>query len=50
MPVEQYEQWRKEREAFFAFVEEIGKANKNIPAEKIERDIIAAKRAVRKAQ
>jgi hypothetical protein len=50
MPVEQYDQWRKERETFFAFVEGIGKANKNIPAEKIEGDIIAAKRTVRKAR
>jgi hypothetical protein len=50
MPIGQYEQWCKEREVFFPFVEEIGKTNKSVSPEKIERDVSAAKRAVRKAQ
>jgi len=50
MPAKQSEQWRKDREAFFSSVEKIGKANRNIPAEKVERAIAAAKRAVRKAR
>jgi len=48
VPMEQYEQWRKEREAFFSLVEEIRKPNKSVSAEKLERDVAAAKRAVRK--
>lgn len=48
VPVEQYEQWRKEREAFFALADEIREGNKGVPSEVIERDIAAAVRAARK--
>jgi len=48
VPVEQYEQWRKEREAFFAFADEVRQRNRSVRAETLERDIAAAKRAVRR--
>jgi len=48
VPVEQYEQWRTEREAFFRFVDEIRGHNKAARPEKIEQDIAAAKRQARK--
>ena len=47
VPVEQYEQWRKEREAFFQLVGEIRQGNRTAKPEKIERDIAACRRAVR---
>jgi prevent-host-death family protein len=48
VPVEQYEQWRKEREAFFQLVDEIRGGNKAARPEKIQEEIAAAKRQVRK--
>jgi len=48
VPVEQYEQWRKEREAFFALVDEVRERSKGVPSETIERDVAAAVRASRK--
>jgi len=48
VPVEQYEQWRAERDAFFKLIDEIRSRNKNVKPEQIERDIAAAVRAVRK--
>jgi len=44
VPVEQYEQWRREREAFFQLVDEIRGGNKSARPEKIAQDIAAAKR------
>jgi prevent-host-death family protein len=48
VPVEQFEQWRKEREAFFALANEIREGNRGVPSEVIERDIAAAVRAARR--
>jgi len=48
VPVEQYEQWRTEREVFFQLVDEIRKGNKNARPEKIEQDVAAARRQARK--
>ncbi len=48
VPVEQYEQWRKEREAFFRLLDQIRDGNKNARPEKIEQDVEAAKRQARK--
>jgi len=48
VPVEQYEQWRKEREAFFALVDEVRERNRDVEPEAIQRDVAAAKRAARK--
>lgn len=48
VPVEQYEQWRREREAFFQLVDEIREENKGAPAQQIEQDIAAASRRARK--
>jgi prevent-host-death family protein len=48
VPVEQYEQWRKEREAFFRLVDEIRAGNEKTRPEEIEREVAAATRAVRK--
>ena len=47
VPVEQFEQWRKEREAFFELVDEIRSRNKDASPDEIERDIAAARRTVR---
>lgn len=47
VPVEQYEQWRKERETFFRLADEIRQGNRTAKPEKIERDIAASRRAVR---
>jgi len=47
VPVEQYEQWRKEREALFALVDEVRSANTGVAQEKVQRDVVAAKRAER---
>ena len=48
VPVEQYEQWRKEREEFFALVDEMRGANKGTRPEVVERDVAAARRGARK--
>jgi prevent-host-death family protein len=48
VPVEQFEQWRKEREAFFSLVDEIRRRNKKAQPEEIQRDITAARKAVQK--
>jgi len=48
VPVEQYEQWRREREAFFQLADEIRAGNKGARPEKMEEDIAAAKRRARK--
>ena len=50
VPVEQYEQWRREREAFFELVDEIRGGNKKVRPESIEEDIAAAKRQARPEQ
>jgi len=50
VPVEQYEQWRKEREVFFALVDEVRERNRDVEPEAIQRDVAAAKRAARKRQ
>jgi prevent-host-death family protein len=47
VPVEQYEQWRKEREAFFSTVDEVRSGNAGIAPEQVERDIAAARRTAR---
>jgi prevent-host-death family protein len=48
VPVEQYEQWRSEREAFFQLVDQIRVGNREARPEKIEQDIAAARRQARK--
>jgi len=44
VPVEQYEQWMREREAFFQLVDRIRGGNRRTRHEKIEQDIEAATR------
>ena len=48
VPVEQYEQWRREREAFFRSIDEIREGNAKASPEEIRRDVAAARRAGRK--
>ena len=48
VPMEQFEQWRKERAAFFETVAELRQRNRKVPPERIEQDIAAARRAARK--
>jgi prevent-host-death family protein len=48
VPVEQYEQWRKEREAFFEAVGAIRSENTDVPPERLMQDVAAAKRAARR--
>ena len=48
VPLEQFEQWRKEREAFFGVVDEIRQRNREASPERIERDVAAAGRTARK--
>jgi len=48
VPVEQYEQWRKEREELFALVDRVRERNREVAPEEIERDIAAAVSAARK--
>jgi prevent-host-death family protein len=47
VPVWQLEQWFKQREAFFQRIKAMQKKSKQFPAEKIEREITTAVRAVR---
>ncbi|MCJ7750608.1 MAG: type II toxin-antitoxin system Phd/YefM family antitoxin [Armatimonadetes bacterium] len=44
VPVEQYEQWRREREAFFDLVAEVRSRNVEATPEQIERDVAKARR------
>ena len=48
VPVEQYEQWRKERDAFFRMVGELRKRNRGVRPAEVARDVAAASRGVRK--
>ena len=48
VPVEQYDQWRKERDAFFDLVETIRAGNAGVASERVTEDIAAAKRAARR--
>lgn len=48
VPVEQYEQWRRDREAFFATIEEVRERNANAPPSAVEADVAASRRASRK--
>jgi len=48
VPVEQYEQWQRERDAFFALVDKIHARNANVDPDELEKDIAAAVREVRK--
>jgi prevent-host-death family protein len=48
VPVEQYEQWRREREEFFTLVDEVRERNRSIPEQEVARDVAAAVRAARK--
>ena len=50
VPVEQYEQWRKGREEFFALVDRVRERNRGVDSEEIERDIAVAVSAARKRQ
>ncbi len=50
VPVEQYEQWRREREEFFTLVDEVRERNRNIPEQEVARDVAAAVREVRAAR
>ena len=47
VPVEQYEQWRRERDAFFELVEELRSRNADVEAGEVEEDVAAARRARR---
>ena len=44
VPVEQYEQWRREREAFFDLVGEIRSRTVDATPEQIEQDVAKARR------
>jgi len=44
VPIEQYEQWRREREAFFDLVGEVRSRNVDASPEQIERDVAKARR------
>jgi len=44
VPVEQYEQWRREREAFFDLVGEIRSRNVDTTPGQIEQDVAKARR------
>lgn len=48
VPVEQYEQWQKEREAFFALVDQVRGRKRGVRPEVIEEDVAAARRAARR--
>jgi len=48
VPIEQYEQWRKERETFFEAVDAIRSENTDVPPERVMQDVTAAKRAARR--
>ncbi len=48
VPVEQFEQWRKEREEFFSLVDEIRERNREANPEALAGDVAAVVRAVRK--
>jgi len=48
VPVEQYEQWQKEREAFFALVDEVRGRNREVQPEVIQEEVAAARRAARR--
>jgi len=48
VPIEQYEQWRKERETFFEAVDAIRSENMDVPPERVMQDVAAAKRAARR--
>jgi len=48
VPVEQYEQWRREREEFFALVDEVRGRNRDVEAQEVARDVAATVRATRK--
>jgi len=50
VPVEQYEQWRKEREAFFELVEEIRSRSPSAAPESVQRDVASARRGRRRAR
>lgn len=47
VPVEQYEQWCRERDAFFELVEELRSRNADVEAGEVEEDVAAARRARR---
>lgn len=48
VPVEQYEQWRGEREAFFSLVDEIRSRNANATPEQVQEDVGKARRRRRR--
>lgn len=44
VPVEQYEQWRQERDAFFELVETLRSHNAEVDPAQVEKDVAAARR------
>ena len=44
VPVEQYEQWRQERDAFFELVETLRSQNAEVDPSRVEKDVAAARR------
>ena len=48
VPVEQYQQWQREREAFFAVVDEVKSRNRGRRVEETSRDVSVARKAARK--
>jgi prevent-host-death family protein len=48
VPIEQYEQWHKEREEFFAFIDEVRERNRGVDQEALARDVADAVRSARK--
>ncbi len=50
VPVEQYEQWRKERDAFFSLVDEVRFGNAAVQPEEFRRDVSVAERTARLAR
>jgi prevent-host-death family protein len=49
VPLEQYRQWREQRTAFFAMVDEVQQRTQEIPSEELEA-VIAEASAAAKAQ
>jgi prevent-host-death family protein len=50
VPVEQYEQWRRERDAFFGLVEDIRARNVGATPEQVQEDVARTRRRRRRPQ
>ena len=50
VPMNEFAQWLRVREAYFARIDELRERNKEFDPEEIEKDVEAARRAVREQQ